>query len=102
MIYIHNQPWDIRIVPPNSTMLMTSSGDLTLGVCDDNYKTIFISSGLSPSKLKKVLCHEITHAAMFSYGVSMSIEQEEVVADLIATFGKEIIDVTDQLFKRMT
>lgn len=37
--------------------------------------------------LKKILCHEITHAAMFSYNVDLSIEQEELVADLIATYG---------------
>jgi len=28
---------------------------------------------------------------MFSYNVNMTIEQEEMVADLIATFGKEIL-----------
>jgi len=37
--------------------------------------------------MKKVLCHELTHAAMFSYGIELSIEQEELLADLIATYG---------------
>lgn len=38
---------------------------------------------------------------MFSYDISLSAEQEEVVADLIAMYGEEIIDVTDQAFKKI-
>lgn len=37
--------------------------------------------------MKKVLSHEITHAAMFSYNISLSMEQEELLADLVATYG---------------
>ena len=51
--------------------------------------------------LKKVLCHEIVHAAMFSYNVDLILEQEELVADLIATYGEEIIDITNQMFKKI-
>lgn len=51
--------------------------------------------------LKKVLCHEIVHAAMFSYNVDLTLEQEELVADLIATYGEEIIDITNQMFKKI-
>ena len=51
--------------------------------------------------LRKVLCHEITHAAMFSYDVELNLEQEELLADLIATYGQEIIHITNLLFKRI-
>lgn len=51
--------------------------------------------------LRKVLCHEIVHAAMFSYGVYLSIEQEEVIADIIATYGKEIVNITNKVFKKL-
>ena len=51
--------------------------------------------------LKKVLCHEIVHAAMFSYGVSLSLDQEEIIADIIATYGEEIINVTNKVFKKL-
>jgi len=37
--------------------------------------------------IKKVLCHELTHAAMFSYNVELTLDQEELFADLIATYG---------------
>lgn len=70
-------------------------------MCDDNLKCIFVATGLSLVLLKKVLCHEIVHAAMFSYNVELTLEQEELVADLIATYGEEIFEVTDQMFKKI-
>lgn len=51
--------------------------------------------------MKRVLCHEITHAAMFSYKIELTIEQEELLADLIATYGQEIIDITNSIFNRL-
>ena len=68
-------------------------------MCDDNLKCIFVATGLSMVLLKKVLCHEIVHAAMFSYNVELTLEQEELIADLVATYGEEVIDATDSMFK---
>lgn len=38
---------------------------------------------------------------MFSYNVDLTIDQEELLADLIATYGEEIIQITNKVFKRM-
>ena len=70
-------------------------------MCDDNLKCIFIATGLPIVLLKKVLCHEIVHAAMFSYNVELTLEQEELMADLVATYGEEVIDATDSMFKKI-
>ena len=78
------------------------NGDFTIGVCDDNTKTIYLSSLLRGEKLKQVLCHEIVHAAMFSYNVELDYEQEELLANLIAIYGKEIVQITDNIFKRLS
>lgn len=78
------------------------NGEFTIGVCDDNTKTIYLSSLLKGEKLKQVLCHEIVHAAMFSYNVELDYEQEELLANLIAIYGKEIIQITDNIFKRLS
>lgn len=67
----------------------------------DESKTIYINENLSSTRMRKVLCHEITHAAMFSYNVELNIQQEELLADLIATYGQEIIDITNKIFTRM-
>lgn len=96
---INGEEWQIEFVPPDHYMLYASAGNYTLGVCDDRLKTIYINNKLSRQKLRKVLCHEITHAAMFSYNVEMSLAQEELVADLIATFGREIVCQTNKVLR---
>jgi sulfite reductase beta subunit-like hemoprotein len=48
--------------------------------------------------LKKVLAHEITHAAMFSYNIDLNHDQEEMLADIISTYGQEIISITNRMF----
>lgn len=99
---INGQKWRIFFVAKNHPMLFSSNGKFVLGVCDGNQNAIYISLGLSKAKLQKVLCHEIVHAAMFSYDIDMTIEQEEVVADLIATFGKEILYNANKVFNDIT
>lgn len=38
---------------------------------------------------------------MFSYNVELTLEQEEIVADIIATYGEEIIEQTNNIFKKI-
>lgn len=101
MFIINNEEWQIVIVSPHHPLLQRTDGTFTIGVCDNNTKTIYISSGLQPRLMKKVLSHEITHAAMFSYNINLSISQEELLADLIATYGQEIICITNKIFHRI-
>ena len=101
MFNINGVDWEIKLVSPNHPKVKRSNGSEALGSCDDTTKTIYISEAVPDFKLKKVLCHEITHAAMFSYNVSLNLDQEELVADLIATYGAEIIDVTNRIFSRI-
>ena len=98
---INGEEWRIIAVPPTDPQLKRIDGGYTIGMCDDNLKCIFVATGLSMVLLKKVLCHEIVHAAMFSYNVELTLEQEEIVADLVATYGEEIFEVTDQMFKKI-
>jgi hypothetical protein len=41
------------------------------------------------------------HAAIFSYGIDLDPEEEERIADLIASYGKEIVDMTDKIFREI-
>ena len=102
MLKINGEIWDIVICSPNHLALLTSVGTYALGVCDDTCKTIFIQKGLSREKMRKVLCHELTHAAMFSYNVDLDYWTEELVADLIATYGEQIAGETDRMFDYLT
>lgn len=80
---------------------MRSDGSITIGVTDNDTRIISLDENLHGKKLKKVICHELTHAAMFSYGVDLNIDQEEIIADLIATYGQEIIHKTNTIFDRL-
>ena len=93
--------WQVRIVPPTYPALLMNYDRFTLGCCDNVTKTIFIADGLSESKFYKVLGHEIVHAAMFSYQVILTEDQEELLADIISTYGGEIVQVTNKVFKKI-
>lgn len=101
MFTINQETWGVKLVTPHHPKLIRSDGTPSIGACDDITKTIYIDETLEPFLMKKVLCHEITHAAMFSYNVDLSIDQEELLANLIATYGQEIIAITNKIFKRI-
>jgi hypothetical protein len=101
MFTINGEQWKISLCSPNHPMLIRSDGSLSIGACDDIRKTIYLNKNLKGNLFKKVLCHELTHAAMFSYNVKLSLEQEEMLAEIIATYGEEIIDITNTLFYKL-
>lgn len=101
MFYINNIKWKITFVPSYFPLLQRLNGDFTIGACDNLTRTIYISDSIQGKLLKKVLCHEIVHAAIFSYGVNLTIEQEEIMADLISTYGEQIIDITNKIFTKL-
>ena len=101
MFTINNETWYIEFVPFYSPLLQRSDNSMSIAMCDDRAKTIYISNQIQGSFLKKVLCHEITHAAMFSYNVNITAEQEELLADLIATYGSEITYITNEIFRKL-
>ncbi len=101
MFVINNEWWEAVLVPPLHPMLQKPDGEFTYGCCDSYTHTIYINNEIYGDFLKKVLCHELTHAAMVSYDVILSEEQEEVIADLIATYGREIIEMTNLLFSQI-
>ena len=101
MFLINNIYWKLAFVSPDFPLLRRRSGDYSIGACDNLTRTIYINETLSGKLLKKVLCHEITHAAMLSYNVILTYEQQELVADLISSYGEEIIYVTNKIFNKL-
>lgn len=102
MFIINGETWNVKYVNPyDSSLKHYNNNTYALGCCNNIEKTIYINNTLRGSLAKKVLCHEIAHAAMFSYGVDLTYEQEELVADLIATYGDEIIFITNKIFNKL-
>ena len=102
MVNINGEDWRIMIVSSNHPAIQRPDGSYTLGCCDDNAKKIYIIEGLKDFYFKKVLCHELVHACMYSYNIELNDYQEEVLADLIATYGQEIMFITNSMFKRLS
>ena len=102
MYKINGITWYMIRVRSDSPMLMRSDGSITVGMCDRDTQTIYISDALHGRFLRKVLLHEICHSAMFSYGIDMSVDQEELFCDLLSTYGDEIIAITDSVFKALS
>ena len=101
MFLINNVYWKLSVVPADFPLLMRFDGSYALGSCDSLIRTIYINENIHDNLLKKVLCHEIVHAAMFSYGIDLSLDQEELVANLISTYGDEIIYITNKIFSKL-
>ena len=101
MFKINNLDWEIVEVSPNHPALKKNNNSYAWGSCDKLTHIIYLSKNIPAYKLKKVLCHEITHAAMFSYAIYITYEQEELIADLIATYGEQIIEITNTIFKKI-
>lgn len=101
MFNINGIDWGIKLVSSNHPKLKRNDSSIALGSCDNITHLIYISELVPEYKIKKVLCHEIVHASMFSYGINITIDQEELLADLIATYGEEIIIITNKIFKKI-
>lgn len=101
MFIINGELWKIKFTNPYNSVFWRKNGSYTIGMCDNNTKTIYLADYLEGDMLKKVLCHEVVHAAMFSYNVILTFDQEELLADLIATYGEEIIEITNRVFKKL-
>ena len=101
MININGEVWRVFLVSPNHPLLMRSNETYALGCCDNYLKSIYINELVNEYYLQKVLCHELVHACMFSYQIELNEQQEEVLADLIATYGQEIVRITNSIFNRL-
>ena len=74
MFEINGIRWNVIAVPSTYFTLQRSDGTYALGSCDNNSKIIYLNENISKKKLIKVLCHEVAHAAMFSYNVNLDYE----------------------------
>ena len=101
MFTINGERWWVVLVEPDDPVLMMPSGRWAYGVCNDSTKTISINRLLYGDFFEKVLCHELVHAAMFAYDITLNYDEEELIAEIIATFGEEIVDKTDMIFDKI-
>lgn len=97
MFKINNKTWEIVKISRQNPMLMRSDGSRTVGMTDRDTKRIYLADDLRGKFLDRVLCHELCHAFCLSYNVYMDIDTEEIVADFLATYGREVFKIADRL-----
>ena len=94
---VNNQEWNLVFVKPNSRNLMRSDGSITIGMTDNNTKSVYINNRLNDYMTDKVICHELTHVFAFEFDYYMDIETEEIVADFMSLYGRNIVYLLDDL-----
>jgi Zn-dependent peptidase ImmA (M78 family) len=97
---INNKNWKLVRLNASDDRLKRSDGISVLGVCDNNTKTIYINQNLQGKLLDRVILHEITHVFCFEYGLNLDIAAEEILCDFMATYGREVIAVVDNILSQ--
>jgi len=100
MFEINGKWWSLHFVGSNSNLLKRSNGTITLAVTDANTSTVYVNNRLSGAMLEKVICHELVHCFSFSYFLNIPIETEELIADFLATYGRDVFSVADEILGR--
>lgn len=101
MFEINGVEWELYFVDSMSEKLIRDGGSITFGMTELDSQSVYIADNLSPEFEWKVICHEVVHCAMFSYNIYLTVQEEELIADLIATYGREIIEVADKIFSML-
>lgn len=95
--------WHVRFTSPRNPVLVDRTHTLTVAVTDPETMTIYLADNLYGGFLQKVLIHELSHAAMYSYDLVSEIHRmckkkywipmEEFCANLIANYGSEVFGI---------
>lgn len=93
--------WLLKFVRPSDRNLQRSDGVYTLGVTDGNLKTVFIADNLNDYMTDKVFLHELTHVHAIENNYYMPIETEEIVADFLSLFGRDIVYLADDIMGKL-
>lgn len=98
---VNGNMWLLKFVRPSNPNLQRSDGSYTLGVTDGNIKTVFIADNLNDYMTDKVFLHELTHVHAMEHNYSIPIETEEIVADFLSLFGRDIVYLADEIMGKL-
>lgn len=100
-ITINGLKWKITLEKCDSNNLRRNDGSLTIGMTDKRTKTIYLCDKLNDALIYNVLVHELVHAFCFSFKIYLNVKEEEFLAEFIASYGKEIFDLTEEVLGGM-
>ena len=101
---MNNYIWQVVTVPADSPYLVDRTNTLTVATTDPDTLCIYLSNELTGDFKKRVIAHEIGHAACFSFGLldeihsysrpGKQIQLEEFICNFVADYSEMIFDIT--------
>lgn len=101
--YLNGLLWQVEFVEPFNPMLYDRTGNLTVATTDPILCKIYMLRTINGGFRRRVLCHELGHAAMISYNLlddihrmvkpKYWIEMEEWICNFIADYGLSIFNI---------
>ena len=96
-IKINNNIYKINFVESDNENLKIDDGEYHSGVTNFITKEIYIANNLKGNSLRYTLIHELTHAMIDSYGFMQIYWNDEIVADFMANYLNNIIDLSNKI-----
>lgn len=94
---MNGQHWTVEFVNSSDRRLIDRTGIRTVATTDPRTHTVYVSNDIRGVFLIRVMIHEMTHCAMFSYGLipivhtwvtpDKWVQAEEWVCNFIADYG---------------
>lgn len=86
---------------PDSETLRMPNGIYTLGMTDGNTSTMYVNGRVKGKLLETVICHELCHCWCMTEGIRLDEQTEEIVAQFLAQYGKDIFRIADGIFQML-
>ena len=96
-IRIHNTEWKVKLCKGEKLNKMMEQPSIGY-TCFMNH-IIYIKKGMDMPNTIQTVRHELTHAFLFEYGISLS--DEESICNFIGAFAEEISDKANLLVKEL-
>lgn len=98
---VKNKKWTMYIVPDSSEKLIMD-GQKCCGQIFFRERAIYLNEELMEDDCSflETITHELTHAFIFSYALDEeTFQKEEFICEFMAVYGKDIIAISNSLFK---
>lgn len=99
IVTINELPWSIEVAERGSERLKID-GNECLAVTIYPELKIVTDKSLEPTLMRQTLIHELAHAVIFSYGHTVTYD-EECVCNFIGSHLDEINRLTDTIFPQL-
>lgn len=97
ILEINNWKYEIYVVYEDDEILQMDDGFYHSGVTDLKEQRIYLQKGLNEQQMWYTVVHELTHAYLQAYGLLQVAYTDEVIADIMGVYGKNILKDAEKL-----